>query len=396
MKKLIIGFLLFYIGEIVLGQNIVRYNFNNCNLSENNNAAGPLKNSVSAVCDCGIEGDALSISGQDIEFPIELDSFFKNDFTMCISLLLDNPSGEMDIISKTFKCNADTTLSISYRASDSFFIFSLREGFNESVFLAAKADPHSCWQTICLTKQSGDFRAFVNGIEKDRKVINELLRLNHGEPLRINNSPCQPNLLNGLRGRIDQCILADFAFDGSRIKQEYVPQQKILTQDTLIFLGDQFQLRAASNCPGTFQWSPNTGLSTTNSLNPIANPTQDIRYSLSFQLPLCRITDTVLVRVIDKDKVQCEEIRLPSAFTPNGDGLNDTYHISNNYLVDQLEYFDILDRNGGLLFSTNDPNLGWDGYSKGKALVPGTYYYRIAYQCKGNQFKTKGSFFLMK
>ena len=141
MKKLIIGFLLFYIGEIVLGQNIVRYNFNNCNLSENNNAAGPLKNSVSAVCDCGIEGDALNISGQDIEFPIELDSFFKNDFTLCISLLLDNPSGEMDIISKTFKCNADTTLSISYRASDSFFIFSLREGFNESVFLAAKADP---------------------------------------------------------------------------------------------------------------------------------------------------------------------------------------------------------------------------------------------------------------
>jgi len=100
--------------------------------------------------------------------------------------------------------------------------------------------------------------------------------------------------------------------------------------------------------------------------------------------------------VVDKDKLECENLRLPTAFTPNGDQLNDEFFISNPYLIESLQYFSILDRNGGIVFSTEDPQGRWDGTFKSKALNPGTFFYRIAYTCKGQEYKSKGSFFLMR
>ncbi|MBK8451547.1 MAG: T9SS type B sorting domain-containing protein [Saprospiraceae bacterium] len=95
-------------------------------------------------------------------------------------------------------------------------------------------------------------------------------------------------------------------------------------------------------------------------------------------------------------KIDCSNLKLPTAFTPNQDQLNDKFFISNNYIIDQLNYFDIMDRNGSVMSRFTNPKETWDGTWNGKELMPGTYYYRIAYTCKGQEYKTKGSFFLMK
>ena len=377
-------------------QVLVKYDFKNCVLAANLSNVGDLKNSAPLNCDCGIEDEALILDGQRIEFPVSLDSFFRNDYSLCFSFLPGIFSGEMDLFSKAAQCNADTNLRISYRSKDSIFQFNVREGIDENIFLEAKADPTSCWQTVCLSKNGIDFRVFVNGIEKDREIAPNLINLENKFPLTINGSGCVPSNLVSTRGKIDNIILANYGFNGPAVLSSYIPQQKILTKDTLIFLGDQFLLRSVSNCPGNINWTPSVSLDNASIPSPLASPVVETKYQARFDITGCSITDTVLVRVVDREKLQCAEIRFPSAFTPNQDGLNEGFGISNYYLIEKLFTFDILDRNGSIIFHTENPEVKWDGTYKNKPLNPGSYYYRISYQCKGEKYQSKGALFLLK
>lgn len=72
-----------------------------------------------------------------------------------------------------------------------------------------------------------------------------------------------------------------------------------------------------------------------------------------------------------------QQFLVPTAFTPNGDGINDflTCHTKNEAKVN---FFRVFDRWGGLIYEkkagiSNQPNAGWDGYAKGKKMSAGTY-----------------------
>lgn len=66
---------------------------------------------------------------------------------------------------------------------------------------------------------------------------------------------------------------------------------------------------------------------------------------------------------------------LPNAFTPDGDGLNDSFlpKMSNagGYV------FTVYDRWGKKLFETRDPDQGWDGSFNGSLCEKGVYVYEI-------------------
>jgi len=64
----------------------------------------------------------------------------------------------------------------------------------------------------------------------------------------------------------------------------------------------------------------------------------------------------------------------PNAFTPNSDGLNDTFKVIGQYTA-QVE-FKIFNRWGELLFITTDLNQSWDGTYKGNLMPEGTYVFR--------------------
>ena len=144
------------------------------------------------------------------------------------------------------------------------------------------------------------------------------------------------------------------------------------------------------------QWNPGTSLSSTNILNPIASPKQQTKYFLRIDNANCKAEDSILIKVIDTSVTNCADLKLPTAFSPNQDQLNDRLFISNNYIIEKLSYFDIMDRNGSLIVRFTDPKESWDGSWNGTELTPGSYYYRIAYTCKEKEYKIKGSFFLMR
>jgi gliding motility-associated-like protein len=72
----------------------------------------------------------------------------------------------------------------------------------------------------------------------------------------------------------------------------------------------------------------------------------------------------------------CPLFEIPSAFTPNGDGVNDKLSLDNLLIrsVKSLQ-FAVFDRWGKLIHQSTDPTNLWDGTLDGNPVVPGHYYY---------------------
>lgn len=73
------------------------------------------------------------------------------------------------------------------------------------------------------------------------------------------------------------------------------------------------------------------------------------------------------------------ELFVPTAFTPNGDGLNDEFLVHAPMEISNFEML-IFDKMSRSLFQTKEINYGWDGTSQGKPLPPGTYFYVITFR----------------
>ncbi|MBX7163359.1 MAG: gliding motility-associated C-terminal domain-containing protein [Saprospiraceae bacterium] len=395
MKNWLVMAVLGCFASVLPGQRQLIFEFDNCSLSSSSGIA--LTTNSTPNCLCGIEGDAISISGQQITWPQIVDSFFKKDYSVCFSVRLSNPSGFLDLLSKSGRCNADTSLDFTYRSIDSVFIFTAREGFSKTVSLAAKADFNRCWQQICMTKTGGLWRLYLNNRLANQTTTNEEIRVDNGQPLRWNQSPCQSTVLSPSFGKIDKFLVADYGLNFDEVMDFYVDDQRIFTPDTLILKGDPIVLRAGNNCPGSAQWTPITDLDDPSSLTTTGTPQQTTTYSLRMvSSEGCVTSDTVLVRVVDPSAIECDKLLLPTAFTPNGDGLNETFGISNFYLVEKLEYFDIINKNGGIMASFSSATDQWNGYWKGKIAEPGNYFYRVSYQCQNKEYTRQGSFFLLR
>ncbi len=83
------------------------------------------------------------------------------------------------------------------------------------------------------------------------------------------------------------------------------------------------------------------------------------------------------------------ELKIPNAFTPNGDGVNDVWKVSYRSLL--TFSCTIFDRYGQQLYHFTDPTQGWDGKYKGKLVKPGVYFYVIeAKGADGHKYKKGG------
>ncbi|MEM6395218.1 MAG: gliding motility-associated C-terminal domain-containing protein [Bacteroidota bacterium] len=71
----------------------------------------------------------------------------------------------------------------------------------------------------------------------------------------------------------------------------------------------------------------------------------------------------------------CPQYELPNAFTPNGDGMNELFVPRVNCFIERVE-FEVFNRWGQVVFTSEDPQLNWDGTNaNGDLLASGTYYY---------------------
>ncbi len=66
---------------------------------------------------------------------------------------------------------------------------------------------------------------------------------------------------------------------------------------------------------------------------------------------------------------------VPNTFTPNGDGLNDTFGVAGEAIKDFR--MQIFNRWGQLIFETSNANERWDGTYGGQKVPMGTYVYKV-------------------
>jgi gliding motility-associated-like protein len=120
---------------------------------------------------------------------------------------------------------------------------------------------------------------------------------------------------------------------------------------------------------GTYSWSPTTDLDDPTSINPHANPLDDVYYTLTATLNGCTSSASVLVRV------DCVVIKIPNVFTPNNDDVNDKFEILTSHI--DSYHIEIYNRWGDLVFTSDDEDSHWDGKIKGNDAEGGTYYYLL-------------------
>ncbi|MDP4283192.1 MAG: gliding motility-associated C-terminal domain-containing protein [Bacteroidota bacterium] len=112
-------------------------------------------------------------------------------------------------------------------------------------------------------------------------------------------------------------------------------------------------------------WSPGTSLNSTASYTPVFTGLFDQLYTIEIKtIGGCLTVDTQIVKV-----VRNIDILVPTAFTPNSDGLNDILRPI-LFGITKLYYFKIFNRFGQQLFETTNAEPGWDGTLKGVHLGP--------------------------
>lgn len=168
-------------------------------------------------------------------------------------------------------------------------------------------------------------------------------------------------------------------------------------RDTLCF-GQTAQLNATAQGASqyTYSWVPSATLTRGDISNPIAQPEEDMLYTVVVTGDdLCQATATVSIVFLAN---QCVEpyIFVPKAFTPNGDDNND-YFIVRGVNIKDL-YFVVWNRWGEKMFETEDVNSkGWDGSFGGKELTPDSYSWYVRVTCgNGATYIKKGDVTLLK
>ncbi|MBA2745681.1 MAG: gliding motility-associated C-terminal domain-containing protein [Flavisolibacter sp.] len=150
-----------------------------------------------------------------------------------------------------------------------------------------------------------------------------------------------------------------------------------------IILGGSVQLQGSSSQPGTYLWTPSQGLSATNILKPTASPQTTTTYQLRVTTAQgCVDSATTIVNVIER----CDD-PMP-AFTPNGDGINDTWWVTNPNCLREARV-QIFNRYGAKVFESNNYQNNWNGTYKGKPVPDGTYYFVVQYRLVNNQLVNK-------
>jgi gliding motility-associated-like protein len=174
------------------------------------------------------------------------------------------------------------------------------------------------------------------------------------------------------------------------------PSVKIFAgNDTAIAIGQPLQLKAVDiNNSGINQytWTPGNFLSDANISNPVATVPYDMTYKIAgTTADGCYGEDEVTIKAY-----KGPDIYVPTAFTPNGDGLNDVLRAL-PIGMKEFHYFRVFNRWGQVVFTTTTGGAGWDGKIKDQIEQTATYIWIAeAVDFSGNLIVKKGTVVMIR
>jgi gliding motility-associated-like protein len=138
----------------------------------------------------------------------------------------------------------------------------------------------------------------------------------------------------------------------------------------LVSLGEPAHLLVeGANPDSTVSWTPGEFLDDPNSTNPEVLAEETTAFQVTGYVGNCEQTDVVTLNI-------GPPIEIYNTFTPNNDGINDTWRIKyiERFTNCQIEIFD---RWGQSIFKSVGYAQPWDGTYKGRYIPTGPYYYVI-------------------
>lgn len=144
--------------------------------------------------------------------------------------------------------------------------------------------------------------------------------------------------------------------------------QLLVSNDTLIVQHASLQLFASG--ADTYEWMPDRWLDHNDRPDPVSAPEDSVTYTVKGTNAYgCTATAQVHIDL-------ARGVYFPTAFSPNGDGLNDEFRIV-NFGYQTLREFRIFNRWGQQVFFTMNGTKGWDGTYNNQPADMGTYHYLI-------------------
>jgi gliding motility-associated-like protein len=149
---------------------------------------------------------------------------------------------------------------------------------------------------------------------------------------------------------------------------------------------------AARSFGSSVLWDPVVYLDNATNVSPIFKGPEDQLYTIDIKTNTgCVTVDTQLVKVI-----KGVDIYVPTAFTPNGDGLNELLRPT-LMGVKELQYFRIYNRWGQLIFETKTKRDGWNGRINGAPQATGVVVWEVqALGVDGKTYAKRGTSVLVR
>ncbi len=375
-------------------------NFDNCTISDPTGNIDSIPFGSPPVCDCGLQGDALFFNGTD-QFLRVQDStlnflFSRLPFTLSFYFRPGIGTGLMPLFSKKEDCLGQVGFSMKYNGATQQIITEFSESGNNRALISQAIDTDRCWQHVVIMRIGTTVRLYINGRLREENRSGQTINLTNNRELEIGTGPCVGSTDVRFNGYMEDIRFYSRDLTGLEVQNIFIQQDKINNRDTTIYLGNSVNVRPEPNCANSYTWFPQNGVSNPNIADPVITPDSTTTYFVNFNYGTCLSRDTLRITVIDPSLLDCNILPMPTAFTPNGDNLNEVYGISNPFSFEELLAFEIFDRNGSKLFSTSNAFESWDGQFHGDPMPNSAYLYLIKYKCQGEEIIKKGSFHLLR
>ncbi|MBI9061804.1 MAG: PKD domain-containing protein [Marinilabiliaceae bacterium] len=159
--------------------------------------------------------------------------------------------------------------------------------------------------------------------------------------------------------------------DSLVVKVQQPAQLSII--DTTIIIGETVQMDIQQADIQKYLWSPDQAISCIDCFNPQLNPVETTQYTV-------QVTDTAECFTVEFPfTVMVEKkysLDVPSAFTPNGDGINDKIFVK-GWGIKELINIQIYNSYGETVYQSNAIHESWDGTYKGASQPAGTFNYIV-------------------
>lgn len=264
---------------------------------------------------------------------------------------------------------------------------------DSTVYVLPNGKANFTWDSICVNRPV----QFSNlSSENGSVLVNYTWRFNDGNPDVLVKNP--PLVTYTTQGTADVTLqLVTFGcenYPDSIIKKVQVnkPKDGITYRTITVPEGSKQYIHARPGVGNIYNWQPRQQLNAYDVQYVEFTAVDDTKYLIAITDPnTCITTDTLQMLVLKKPGYY-----LPTAFTPNGDGLND---LARPYLIGMkgLKSFSIFNRTGQLIYFTQTYGHGWDGKYKGTEQNTGVYVWLLEYYDSNNKLVTqKGTITLIR